>query len=67
MTCREYLAYLAGEFERAVGAFEARGKGGQQVPYRGPFAAGPPSTIIALRHLARDIREFLTATQGESP
>lgn len=43
----------------AVSAHENKGKGGQQVPYHGDFAALPPSGVVNLRWWANAFGEWL--------
>jgi len=56
---RAALRSIAEDCESAVQANECRGKGGQQVPFHGPFSSGPPSMYTALRRMTRDVRDAL--------
>ena len=48
---------------RAAQAHQARGAGGQQVPFHDDFASATPSVMVSLQRWARDLR----ASYGEAP
>lgn len=54
-----FVNAFAVEAEAAVAHHESKGRGGQQVPFHGPFGHAPPSTVSHLRWLAREAREAL--------
>lgn len=51
--------------EAAVAAHEARGRGGQQVPFHGDFARVPPSDVGRLRWWAKEFRQALKLAEEE--
>jgi len=63
---RAWLDGIASTFESAVAHHEQRGAGGQQVGFHGDFANVPPSVVGQMRRWARDVREALSAREGDS-
>ena len=61
---REALESIAETAEAAVRHHRSKRLGGQQVPYHGPFASIPPSTIRDLVEQAKIARAALAAGKG---
>lgn len=62
---REALECIAETAEAAVRHHRSKRLGGQQVPYHGPFASIPPSTIRDLVEQAKIARAALAAGKRE--